>query len=214
VVVDSTWHHWFDMNLVGLETENGVEWAKIRRYFVNVAIWLAQPGWRSRMLEPALAALPFSYAYLQELDIRQPTVELGRSFAEYLYPLVGPCQVSEWLFDLVFEVPRLADFWRFRWPRPDPCLSCPPWPLVEDYLLGHIARAALKRADAVHQRLARSGKLEVADLDPENLLDEARQGIFEGMAELGSDWQRGLEEGQSLLKEFAGFTRSSLNSPG
>ncbi len=212
VVVDSTWHHWFDMNLAGLEAENGVEWAKVRRYFVNVAIWLAKPGWRSRMLEPAIAALPFSYAYLQELDARMPTVELGRSFAEYLYPLLGPCQVSEWLFDLVFEVPRLADFWRFRWPRPDPCLSCPPWPLLEDYLLGHIARAALRRADRVHQQLARSGKIEVADLDPDGVLDEAQRALFEGMGELAADWQRSLDYSQGLLKELAGFAKAPLKS--
>ncbi len=100
-----------------------------------------------------------------------------------------------------------ADFWRFRWPRPDPCLSCPPWPLVEDYLLGHIARAALRRADPVPQQLARSGQIEVADLDPDGVLDEARRAVFESLGELAADWQRSLDYSQGLLKELAGFAK-------
>lgn len=202
VVVDSTWHHWFDMNIAGLETENGVEWAKIRRYFVNVAIWLAKPAWRSRMIEPAVVALPFTYAYLQQLDVRQATVELGRDFASYLYPLIGPCWVSEWLFDLFAEIPRLIDFWRERWPVPDPCLSCPPFPLLEDYLLGHVARAAVRRADAVHQRLGRDLRLDPKDFEIEGLLDEARHAALEGMGELARDWQESLDRSQKLIREM------------
>jgi hypothetical protein len=202
VVVDSTWHHWFDMNIAGLEAENGVEWAKIRRYFVNVAIWLAKPGWRARMLEPAVVALPLTYAYLQELDVRVGTAQLGRDFANYLYPLIGPCWVSEWLFDLFAEVPRLIDFWHERWPVPDPCLSCPPWPLMEDYLLGHVARAALRRADAVHQRLGRDLQLDPKDFEIEGLLDEARRASLEGMGELARDWQESLDRSQKLIREM------------
>ena len=44
VVVDSTWHHWFNMNVVGLEAEGGEDWDKVARYFVNVAKWIAPKG--------------------------------------------------------------------------------------------------------------------------------------------------------------------------
>jgi hypothetical protein len=40
-------------------------------------------------------------------------------------------------------VPELVDiFDRFK-PRPDPCLTCPPWDLIEIYVLGGITRHLL-----------------------------------------------------------------------
>jgi hypothetical protein len=41
VLVDSTWHHWFNVNLYGLQAENGDEYKDILAFFRNTAIWLA-----------------------------------------------------------------------------------------------------------------------------------------------------------------------------
>lgn len=50
VVVDSTWHHWFSMNLVGLRNLSPGYYAGMQDYYRNVALWLATPQQRALML--------------------------------------------------------------------------------------------------------------------------------------------------------------------
>ncbi len=51
VVVDSTWHHWFDLNLVGFvgDLSSGY-YAGMQDYYRNVALWLCTPEQRASML--------------------------------------------------------------------------------------------------------------------------------------------------------------------
>ena len=50
VVVDSTWHHWFSYNLLGLRDLSPGIYASIQDYYRNIAIWLATPQQRASML--------------------------------------------------------------------------------------------------------------------------------------------------------------------
>jgi hypothetical protein len=50
VVVDSTWHHWFTYNLLGLRDLAPGVYASIQDYYRNVALWLATPQQRASML--------------------------------------------------------------------------------------------------------------------------------------------------------------------
>jgi hypothetical protein len=50
VVVDSTWHHWFSMNLAGFPTDAPTVYAGMLDYYHNVAIWLSTPEQRASML--------------------------------------------------------------------------------------------------------------------------------------------------------------------
>jgi hypothetical protein len=50
VVVDSTWHHWFSLNLVGLRDLSPGYYAGMQDYYRNVALWLATPEQRASML--------------------------------------------------------------------------------------------------------------------------------------------------------------------
>jgi hypothetical protein len=50
VVVDSTWHHWFSYNLVGLRDYSPLVYSGMQDYYRNVAMWLATPEQRARML--------------------------------------------------------------------------------------------------------------------------------------------------------------------
>src|SRR5690606_17446216 len=50
VVVDSTWHHWFSMNLVGFQAEAPGVYAGMQDYYRNVGLWLATPQQRAAML--------------------------------------------------------------------------------------------------------------------------------------------------------------------
>jgi hypothetical protein len=50
IVVDSTWHHWFSMNLVGLRKLSPGYYAAMQDYYRNIALWLATPAQRAAML--------------------------------------------------------------------------------------------------------------------------------------------------------------------
>lgn len=50
VVVDSTWHHWFSMNLIGFQAEVPSIFAGMQDYYRNVGLWLATPQQRAAML--------------------------------------------------------------------------------------------------------------------------------------------------------------------
>jgi hypothetical protein len=50
VVVDSTWHHWFSYNLVGLRALSPGYYAGMQDYYRNVALWLSTPEQRASML--------------------------------------------------------------------------------------------------------------------------------------------------------------------
>jgi hypothetical protein len=50
VVVDSTWHHWFSLNLLGIAESNTPAYQKMQAYYRNVALWLARPNQRQSML--------------------------------------------------------------------------------------------------------------------------------------------------------------------
>ena len=50
VVVDSTWHHWFSMNVIPLRDGNPPVYRKLQAYYRNVGLWLATPWQRMSML--------------------------------------------------------------------------------------------------------------------------------------------------------------------
>ena len=50
VVVDSTWHHWFSMNLVGFRLEAPGVYRGMQNYYRNVGLWLSTPKQRASML--------------------------------------------------------------------------------------------------------------------------------------------------------------------
>ncbi|MBX3359234.1 MAG: hypothetical protein KF745_12500 [Phycisphaeraceae bacterium] len=163
VVVDSTWHHWFDVNLIGrpglpannpksrgfLDTPAGQQ--SLRRlddYFVNVALWLAPPQRQKCMLARSMWKWILRYPAVERLSSRMPIWELGQTAKDAIGRNAGQCLISSWIRDFLvpdlhqlFELPDLIPD-----PPPNPCLTCPPWDLVEIYVLGGITRTLLELA--------------------------------------------------------------------
>jgi hypothetical protein len=50
VVVDSTWHHWFSLNLIGLRDQAPGFYRNMQAYYRNIGLWLATPAQRASML--------------------------------------------------------------------------------------------------------------------------------------------------------------------
>lgn len=112
IVADSTWHHWFDINMVGFDPASNA-YRDIVSYFQNVAAWLApkekQAGMRNGVFWLALTTNVAIEHHLSKLTL------------PYVIPIVRDalgqwapqCLVSAWLWDLlpvrVFEMTRRLD---------------------------------------------------------------------------------------------------------
>jgi len=56
VVVESTWHHWFSMNLHGFRDGNPLVYQHMQAYYRNIALWLATAAQRQSILASAIWA--------------------------------------------------------------------------------------------------------------------------------------------------------------
>lgn len=165
VAVDSTWHHWYGMNIDGLEAAGGENWDKIGRYFLNLAKYLAPKGlYRNRCYLDIVDA-KFRYPFNEELVLEPQAKDIqfvGRKFRETLTPIWGPCSVLSFVIRHICDIkPWLCKFLErelipkvdlddVRGPEPV-CLSCPPPDLLIDYVLGGIAQ----QTDEISQSLER-----------------------------------------------------------
>ncbi|MET0287349.1 MAG: hypothetical protein ABW352_22885 [Polyangiales bacterium] len=168
VVVDSTWHHWFNLNLAGIEAAGGVNWDKISRYFVNVAKWIAPPGaYRARCWWELLDS-HFRYPGIEEFHPKASVLELGNGLRDSLVRLHGACTVRMLALDSICEIaPELCHGLRERFERPEPpgCLTCPPIELIERVVLGGFVRGTMPIAARVHESIREGKRVELSAKD-------------------------------------------------
>jgi hypothetical protein len=187
VAVDSTWHHWFDLNIHDLEhAPDDTAWRKIARYFENLAVWLAPAGrfrpecwfvkqWLEYPLVEEFANRPLS------ADLITP--EIGALVRGKFIELFGPCTATSFVWETICDLhPRLCkglfelDPRHVIEPWPPVCLTCPPFEVFEEAVFEGVLRATVPFLD------------ELEGLDDKQLerLDEAALGRrFRGHAALG-----------------------------
>lgn len=208
VATDSTWHHWFDINLTSIEAAGGVNWDKISRYFLNVAAWLAPPNVYDFCLVFDLVRTHFTYLGFQEYSRRASIYDLGKPFYNHLIRYYGPCWVTTWVLDRI----RLIDdnfwsylkdrlFWKHGIPVPggDPCLSCPPFELIEIAVLGGLVRQSFEIADEIKAKVAKNSKSELK-MSPEKLVKQQLEGVKVGLNEFKRGLAKSVEEIQILIR--------------
>ena len=206
VATDSTWHHWFDENIFQIEAAGGANWAKISRYFLNVATWLAPPGINDWCIVAEVVATHFTYLGFQEYRRGASVFDLGKPLHTYLKRYLGPCWVSRWLLDNLQIVDDdfyawLKDklFWRKGWPGPgDPFLVQPHFELLEIAALGGLVQATFDIADEVKQAVDRGAK-EVRALEVEQLFKIQFEGMSIGVGEFRERLGRSLGDMQRAL---------------
>jgi len=147
VVVDSTWHHWMDMNLVGLEAATpDTDYQKIVRYFRNCAVWLSRSAQRQAMLRSTAFLSVLTSRAVEDLVLTDSVWNLGATAFDILGRRTSDCLVHDWVISLLDPV--LVD--AFDLPFPEPCWSCPPLDLLEQAVLGGITQNMLKLRKKLH----------------------------------------------------------------
>ncbi|MFT3929371.1 MAG: hypothetical protein QM709_03635 [Spongiibacteraceae bacterium] len=209
VATDSTWHHWMNINLTQLEAAGGNNWEKIKRYFLNLAIWLAPPHIHRHCFHFHALESFYSYPGIEEFHSKADLLEVGTALRTRLAKWYGPCWVTQFTFDLsglidVHLRERLLERYtalptpKRPIPRPDPCLTCPPPDMIEKAILGGAVRAL---ADTVREGGLRAGLHRLRELKPERLDDFLLSGAAAGLKEVQSMYASSFKQSQPLLSK-------------
>ncbi len=110
IVADSTWHHWFDINITGVAappspyagfdaTPAGLAaLKKIDAYFLNTGVWLAPPDRQAEMRNAAWWSILWSDQVI-ELQATASIRTLGETAIDALGRRASRCSVYRWIVD-------------------------------------------------------------------------------------------------------------------
>jgi hypothetical protein len=211
VVCHSTWHHFFDINLIGDNAANRASvtdprkyiWQKgftyspagqqvlagIDQYYRNIVHWLSPGVGIFNQLEPIVAQLLINHRVREVIEGGEVSAfHLGAYAWQYVLRLAPPCTIIELLFDPLRDYLRIPPFpWRSPIPDPGPEGHFGPIPAQE------MAQAALGGA------LLAGAKLESIEE-----LVKGRDHLRAGMAEaVGGLIRQTLAQSERGVKELA-----------
>lgn len=194
IVADSTWHHWFDINLIGL-TGSGAPYTgfaataggqaalkKIDAYYLNCGVWLAPPSVQTAMRNAGWWSIVWQNQVI-ELAADAPLRLFGAVGLDALGRRAPRCAVFDWVWPKEPIYNPKIPWW--EWVQVIPELPFTDVP-VEQYLAGGILRQ-LTQAFGPHNE-----KRSIRDKPPsDDELNQAREiGAQKGLAALQADLSR------------------------
>jgi hypothetical protein len=201
IVADSTWHHWFDINLTGIaalpspyagfdDTPAGRNALRqIDAYFLNVGVWLAPPSCQAAMRSAGWWSILWTNQII-ELPHDAPIWRLGEEAIDALGLRASRCTVTEWVFDSIFKekIPR------WEWPQLIDRFELVHLPL-EQYVAGGILRQLMREVGPAQKKPQFPKKA-----PPDEVLARAiHAGAEEGIATLKTQ----LASESALIAELA-----------
>lgn len=100
IVADATWHHWFNVNLDGFNT-NSQDYKDIISYFQNVAAWLA-PKNKQHGMRNGVFWLALHEASLAEVSLKKlPLAAAVKGAKDALGRWAPQCMVHGWLLPFI-----------------------------------------------------------------------------------------------------------------
>lgn len=201
ILADSTWHHWFDINITGVDappspyagfdaTAAGqAALKKIDAYFLNCGVWLAPPDRQAEMR----AAAWWSVVWTDRIVELSPDTSyyiLGGEAIDALGLRASRCTVYEWIWDWPLYKEKIP---RWEWPQIVDKFEFLNLPL-EQFVAGGIIRQLMLEVGP------RSSKAQFPKRAPEDKLLERtiNAGIEEGL----SAFTKQLQSETSLLSRF------------
>lgn len=217
VLVDATWHHWFNINLLGfVEATDPLsplydpsvvpQWETIKAYFRNVGLWLARATRQKCLRNGGLLVAARYYdvliTYRDLTEVRDEVLyywQLGVFARDALGRLAPQCQTVRWILDLIVWLEIPTDPWdqrRSPRPRPEP----PYWLDIEQLELVALGGAVDALLTAVGKELANDkGLQETADRREKDVDQVAQRGAARAVSSLVRRSQRGLD----VLKQIS-----------
>jgi hypothetical protein len=187
IVADSTWHHWFDINLTGIAappspyagfdaTAAGqAALKKIDAYFLNCGVWLAPPDRQAAMRNAAWWSILWTDR-LVELSPHAPIYYLGEEAIDALGRRASRCTVTEWILDFPIFKEKIP---RWEWPQLFEKVQLFHLPF-EQFVAGGILRQLMQQVGPFNPKLTFPKKA-----PQDGVLERAMQsGIEEGLSAL------------------------------
>jgi len=151
ILADSTWHHWFDINLLGISpsapyagfdaTPAGqAALKKIDAYFLNCGVWLAPPDRQAAMRNVGWSSILWTDQVV-ELSKKAPLWYLGGEAIDVLGRRASRCTVTDWIFDDPIFKEKIP-WW--EWPQFTERLQLISLPF-EQYLAGGMLRELMEQ---------------------------------------------------------------------
>lgn len=207
VVVDATWHHWFNINMdpyrnasdPGHPTYDPAtvpKWEEIKAYMRNVAAWLCPPALQTCMRNNGWLLVLRDYEVLMTIrDIRRVNDRLEYFWQVGVFARDALGRVASQCQSLTWTLPWFAEHHRFLEPW------VPVGPPFDDFrppLIDREIIEAIALGGALHELRA---LVDEVDLDAipeliegdERLLEVGRRGAERALGDLGSAYQRGAE---------------------
>ena len=178
VVVDSTWHHWFSLNLDGIAKNATPTFQKMQAYYRNVGLWLATPAQRQSMLISGTWGVLNGSAPMA-FGMETGPWEVGERVLAALGQTVSPCMLGELVASSLDQKIVAASGVRSEPPQSDPSWSSLPEDLVNRALAGGIGSALLDLALDHQEKRARGQR---PRLNPEGIRQRAVDGVSRGNA--------------------------------
>jgi hypothetical protein len=196
VVVDSTWHHWFSLNLHGLRDGNRPVYELMQAYYRNVALWLATPAQRASMLFASTWGVVVSDPMAFPVALRRNLWQVGERAVDVIGRTASQCTlyglVVSWL-----DAKAVEALWVPTKLAPSaPCPSCLPQDLVVRAIVGGVATSLLEPALEYHQKRHRKRPL----LDPERIVRRAAEGAELGYRALLETTRESVSAGERLAR--------------
>ncbi len=185
VVVDSTWHHWFSLNLAGLRDLSPDVYAGMQDYYINIALWLSTPGQRASMLFAAtwdalVASQPGAF-----------DVALGiRGIGERVVDVIGR-SAPQCIFDELVATTAELPAARTTTPADDRWwLWAPSGSSLNTAIVGGIASRMIKQA---HHHINEETRGQEPRLDADAVRRLGLEGVAAGKHELVEGLSQGSE---------------------
>jgi len=176
IVADSTWHHWFNINLRGFDAPaTASTYRKIQNYFTNVAVWLCRENLRNSILHTWIWQFLVKEFDPMRFSVTDSIWRLGKEARDVLGRSASQCATLEWtriyfpdLVEVVYQ------------PEKSPCLTCPPIDVFEIALLGGMMKELLPLVE----KYRLTEKFERQPLDIEQINKAMYTGVYRGYDEL------------------------------
>jgi hypothetical protein len=203
ISADSTWHHWFDINLLGSEpppspyagfdaTPAGrAVLKKLDAYFLNTGVWLAPPVRQAEMRYAAWWSILWDNRIV-ELTGPIGIVQLGAAAIDVLGRRAPRCTVSGWIRDLPVIKSRIP---KWEWPMWQETLRLVEFPL-EQFVAGGILRQLMREFGATQRRAA----LPVEPPSEEALSRAMEIGAEAGLRELARYYEEDVKQLGQLME--------------
>jgi hypothetical protein len=192
ILADSTWHHWFDINLVGIaappspyagfnDTAAGLAaLKKIDAYFLNCGVWLAPPNKQAEMRNAAWWSILWTDRVI-EVSPKAPLWHLGEVAIDVLGRRASRCTVESWVFDFPIFKAKIP---RWEWPMLFEKFQLIDFPF-EQYVAGGVLRQLMQQVGPWNSKLSFPDK----PVKDEALERAMLTGVEEGLSALTKQLQ-------------------------